>query len=168
MAQVAARDLRRIGAYHYSVRPCPPPPLMPDLRYIAYTSTASRTIVDADLQYLLADARHFNAGVDVTGILLFNGLAFFQYLEGTPQACAAVMARIRPSSLHHSIYELSCKDIDRRQFGDWRMGCSLVDDDARWLALHDASLWTARVENPAPCEGLTLLTAFWEASIGVP
>lgn len=144
------------------------PPPMPELQYIAYTSTASRPIVDADLRYLLADARHFNAGVDVTGILLFNGLAFFQYLEGTPQACAAVMARIRSSSLHHSIYELSCDAVDGRRFGDWRMGCTWVDDEARWLALHDPSLWTTRVDNPAPCEGLALLTGFWEASMGVP
>ena len=144
------------------------PPPMPELQYIAYTSTASRPIVDADLRYLLADARHFNAGVDVTGILLFNGLAFFQYLEGTPQACAAVMARIRSSSLHHSIYELSCDAVDGRRFGDWRMGCTWVDDEARWLALHDPSLWTTRVNNPAPCEGLALLTGFWEASMGVP
>ncbi|MCW5643700.1 MAG: BLUF domain-containing protein [Rhodoferax sp.] len=141
---------------------------MPELQYIAYTSTASRAIVDADLRYLLADARHFNTGVDLTGILLFNGLAFFQYLEGTPKACAAVMARIRSSSLHHSIYELSCDAVDGRRFGDWRMGCTWVDDEARWLALHDPSLWTTRVDNPSPCEGLALLTGFWEASMGVP
>lgn len=143
---------------------------MADLRYITYTSTATQAMGDAQLQRLLVDARDFNAGVGVTGVLLFNGLAFFQYFEGPPDGCAKAYARIRASTQHHSIFELGNAALPARQFADWTMGYSDRATDSEWQALSGSEHWATpgSLQQPgaAPCEGVVLLSAFWQASAG--
>ena len=75
---------------------------MYQLRSIAYSSSTTGTLPDAELERLLADARSFNESVGVTGVLLYNGASFFQYFEGDTVACERVFKRIIGSSRHHS------------------------------------------------------------------
>jgi hypothetical protein len=141
---------------------------MSDLEHVIYISSAARTLGDTDLERLLLDARAFNATVGVTGVLLFNGAAFFQYFEGPAAACARVYDRIRASSVHHTIVELGHAGIDDRQFASWHMGCTTISrsqwlelSKADWLTAARDAVGTARRES----EGVRLLNAFWQAAV---
>ena len=145
------------------------PTRMSSIHAITYASTAARAMRTQDLERLLLDARRFNEEVGVTGVLLFNGGGYFQYFEGPADASVAVYDRIRASDLHHSIVELSRTTHANRQFVNWTMGFS-ESTDSQWQQLRKAD-WqstTGSVRQPAAgaSEGLRLLHAFWQSSIG--
>lgn len=91
------------------------------VRYIAYTSRATPGLAPAQIDTILLQARDFNAHVQVSGILLYDGQRFFQYLEGTPYAATEAMWRIRHSSLHDHIHLLADASAPAREFNRWYM-----------------------------------------------
>lgn len=93
-------------------------------RYIAYTSTAHHPLQPSDIDSLLLDARAFNARIDVTGVLLYDGERFFQYFEGTDYATDQVMSRIRASRRHRQIQLLADAHRENRELDRWYMGFS--------------------------------------------
>lgn len=141
----------------------------PGLRFIAYISSATRPLSAPELEALLIDARAFNQSVDVTGVLLYNGSAFFQYFEGAEAACGEVYGRIKRSSRHHSIVELGNSHIAERQFAQWAMAYSKATP-SKWLEFSKAQWLAAAARGPdeahAPPEGVRLLHAFWQAATG--
>lgn len=137
---------------------------MLELHSIVYVSTAVSRRSDQELESLLSDAREFNAQVGVTGVLLYSGGAFFQYLEGPMDGVAQAYERIRKSRSHHSIYELLNAPIKQRLFPQWFMGFSHVPASAL-LRLQNAE-WhrmTHQLEQARgdPNPGLALLQAYW-------
>ena len=52
------------------------------LRAIAYASEAVASLSAERLRGLVNDAVAFNEAADITGVLLFDGHRFLQYLEG--------------------------------------------------------------------------------------
>lgn len=142
---------------------------MSELQHITYISSAAREMDDDALETLLLDARAFNASVGVTGVLPFNGAAFLQYFEGSPEACSSVYARILASSAHHAIVELGNAPIADRQFASWLMGYSAITrsqwlelSKADWLANSDGVLHAQGPES----DGVRLLFGFWQAAVG--
>lgn len=93
-------------------------------RYIAYTSTAHELLRSSDIDHLLLDARAFNARIGVTGVLLYDGLRFFQYFEGSDYATDQVMSRIRASGRHRQIQLLADAHRQGRELDRWYMGFS--------------------------------------------
>lgn len=92
------------------------------MRAIAYISRATRSFGPEALDALLVDARGFNAGVDVSGVLLFHDGRFFQYVEGLEPGISDVYRRICQSSLHTLIEKLLDTAMPRRYFDAWHMG----------------------------------------------
>lgn len=130
---------------------------------IAYVSTAVRHPSRADLEYLLEDARKFNAQVRVTGALLLHDVTFFQYFEGTQSAVYEVYERIKRSRLHRDLVELFCEEVPILHFDGWHMGFAdaprgtvLELAHARWSASLEATR-TASMQT----DGLKLLLDFW-------
>jgi hypothetical protein len=130
---------------------------------IVYVSTAVRRPTAFDLQYLLVDARTYNAVHGVTGALLLHELTFFQYFEGPRVAVLDVYERIKAASLHRGIVELSCEPVPTRHFDGWHMGFAetprgvlLQLAQARWQACVDAE-----ATHLAQPEGVQLLLDFW-------
>ena len=58
--------------------------------------------------------------------LLYDGHRFLQALEGSPQAVAAVYARVKLDPRHRAVVQLSRREIDMRAFGDWAMAAQRV------------------------------------------
>ncbi len=105
------------------------------LRSVAYVSRASRVFIPEQLDTLLLDARAFNAGADVTGVLFFHKDRFFQYFEGPETGVQAVYQRIRQSSSHRDIRELLEVETPRRYFETWHMGfCDAPETAVQQLA----------------------------------
>ncbi|MEO5628289.1 MAG: BLUF domain-containing protein, partial [Thermomonas sp.] len=63
----------------------------------------------------------FNHAQGVTGALCYDKGVFIQYFEGSSDAVERVYARIRASSLHEGLVELSQGPIDDRELDGWHM-----------------------------------------------
>lgn len=142
---------------------------MDPIRSIAYTSSTTGTLPDDALARLLVDARSFNESVGVTGVLLYNGASFFQYLEGSAVACERVYQRIAGSSRHHSVHTLADQFSEARYFSNWTMGFSMAPGSA--LVTLGQAEWRASpavdgARSNAASNGVAMLMAFWHASFG--
>jgi hypothetical protein len=136
---------------------------MEDPYAIAYKSRATRELTPRDLDRLLLDARSFNQGAGVTGVLLYHAGSFFQYFEGPGKGVEAVYERIRKATTHTDIVELLKAPCRSRQFESWHIGfCEPPETDLQTLA-------TASWEEAMPItrvgyersEGLGFLLHYW-------
>jgi hypothetical protein len=136
---------------------------MEDLYAIAYKSKATRELTPQDLDRLLLDARAFNQGAGVTGVLLYHAGSFFQFFEGPEVGVEAVYERICQARTHTDIVELLKAPSRSRQFESWHMGfCEPPETELQTLA-------TASWEDAMPItrasyersEGLGFLLHYW-------
>jgi hypothetical protein len=89
---------------------------------IVYVSDAVRPMTDSDLEGILAGARTHNAGVGVSGLLVYAQQSFLQVLEGDPQAVEGAYERARASALHRNLRATSTHVSGGRRFPQWSMG----------------------------------------------
>jgi hypothetical protein len=136
---------------------------MEDLHSIVYKSEATRALTAQDLDRLLLDARSFNEGAGVTGVLLYHAGSFFQFFEGPEQGATAVYRRICQSTIHNNIVELLNTTASERQFESWHMGfCSPPQTELQLLATaswEDAIPMTRSTQKRS--QGLGLLLNYW-------
>ncbi len=97
------------------------------LHAIAYVSRAREDLADTELDELLADATAFNRVAGVTGVLLFDGVRFLQYLEGPRDGLESVHARVLNATRHHLMRELAAGPLRSRWFPCWTMASRRVD-----------------------------------------
>jgi len=69
------------------------------------------------LEEMVAAANVKNSQEDVTGILLFNGVHFFQLLEGPEESVFKLYRRICEDDRHCNVVELLCDYAPTRRFG---------------------------------------------------
>jgi len=137
------------------------------LQGIAYTSIARDGLGPLDLDRLLADATAFNRVAGVTGVLMFDGHRFLQYIEGPGDGIASVFPRIENATGHLELLVLARGGLDRRHFPRWSMAAQQLEPttsslitDAHWDGFGPASVgfalmlgaWTGRhgeLEPPA-------------------
>lgn len=95
---------------------------MTSLIHCIYSSAATEPLTEAALDSLLAAARRKNAGLGITGMLLYDGSTFFQVLEGPPEAVDRMYAHIAHDTRHHSVTQIIREPLPQRAFGEWSMG----------------------------------------------
>lgn len=95
------------------------------LTTIIYRSRLCDSISYRDIQKMVAIANVKNTQEDVTGILLFNGIHFFQLLEGPDQKVKNIYGAICQDDRHNNIVELLCDYAPARRFG--KAGMELFD-----------------------------------------
>jgi hypothetical protein len=138
------------------------------LSAIAYVSSATHDLSDAELEELLAKAQERNRRHAVTGALLYHDGSFFQYFEGPDEGLDIVYQHIRRSPLHFDIVELMHSPIKQRSFSDWWMGFARAPASAI-LQLADAS-WHQHLQQQLAAQsasiGMTLLLEFWRTNRG--
>lgn len=110
------------------------------MRQFLYTSLSTSGCLQVDLDGILLESRHNNALDGLTGLLWVDGDRFLQVLEGSDEAVAAAVERIRGDSRHRDIEVLVDRPTDTREFGAWSMalryrGESIDDLDERVRAL---------------------------------
>ncbi len=88
---------------------------------LLYVSRATDPVGGA-MEDILAQAREFNPGSGLTGILCFGNGVFLQVIEGGRQAVNQLYARILRDPRHHEVVLLSYEEILERRFGCWTMG----------------------------------------------
>ena len=91
------------------------------LKTLTYTSEA-RGEVDADeLERILRSAMMLNPLDGVTGLLIFNGRAFVQIVEGAPDAIDDLAARLKADVRHVNFQIRDERLVEARSFPDWSM-----------------------------------------------
>jgi len=101
----------------------PIPGSRPPLLYnIVYCSTATAGIGSVAVADIIAYARRNNPAHGITGLLVFGGGIFFQWLEGPRDNVRQLYANLCKDPRHESIVLLSeDEEIRDRLFPDWDM-----------------------------------------------
>lgn len=131
------------------------------IRAIAYTSNASPGLSLASVQDFVRKAAAFNMQAGVTGVLLFDGERFFQYIEGPEDGLSVAFARVIHSEAHTDITELGRARTGGRHFPYWSM--RVLSTDERDISKLVASAWDSFALRPVRDEQ-TLPTGVEELS----
>ena len=91
------------------------------LQAFAYRSRAREPLDDIRLTRIARESARFNQTAGVTGVLLFDGQYFFQYIEGPQDGVEAVMGRIAGARTHVEIETLAARRIPSRLIPFWSM-----------------------------------------------
>lgn len=100
-----------------------------DLYEVLYVSTLAP---DQPLQVvaeIAAVARHANAQLEITGLLIFDGQRFCQQLEGPQIPVLKLMERIRNDARHMNVEVLHHGPLPARRFHQFSLAFSTVEDE---------------------------------------
>ncbi|OUL16237.1 blue light sensor protein [bacterium AM6] len=141
------------------------------IRAVVYTSEAAADIAASWLGQaggrlcdIVDDAARFNRDAGVTGVLLFDGARFVQYMEGPDDGLQVAYSRVLGASSHSGLIELQ-RAGGQRRLPFWPM---------RWLAVEPTELrrvagadWTGFVQREGTgastsATGMELLRALVE------
>ncbi len=86
------------------------------LTTLIYKSQLNPSCKSLSLFSLVEKAKHSNTALDVTGILLFDGVEFLQILEGSEEVIETLFLKIREDKRHDSVVELMRDYGPRRRF----------------------------------------------------
>lgn len=86
------------------------------LTTLIYRSQLNSSCKSISLISLVEKAKNSNAALNVTGILLFNGVDFLQILEGAEEVIETLFVKIREDKRHDSVVELMRDYGPRRRF----------------------------------------------------
>ena len=101
------------------------------LARLLYVSDLAPGTRAGEVSRIVASSRRRNTADGLTGLLIFDGDRFCQYVEGTPTALEALRGRLDADVRHMRMETL----IDGafagpRRFSDWRLGyVQVVDTD---------------------------------------
>ncbi len=96
-----------------------------------YVSSAAFDLSQDDIQGILVQSRLKNEESGLSGMLLFHDGNFIQVLEGERGRVAATLARIGRDPRHRGMIHMLDRPIEKREFGDWRMGFISSDEIVR-------------------------------------
>ncbi|CCQ72525.1 BLUF domain-containing protein [Magnetospira sp. QH-2] len=89
---------------------------------LIYSSIANPRLRDSDLRSILRVSRRDNAAHQITGVLIFTGRGFAQFLEGPRSPIERLVNRIRVDRRNRDLQVLNTQDCEERAFADWSMG----------------------------------------------
>ena len=108
------------------------PPL---LYHLAYCSRASAGVDEATVGQIAQAAQRWNPAHGITGLLVFGGGLFFQWLEGPREALLRLLAALQRDARHADLVLLGeAEEARERMFPDWAMERVAADDIREVLA----------------------------------
>ena len=137
-------------------------PVVDQLIRCIYASASDIAFSDAELAELLKIARIRNAGLGVTGMLLYVEGSFFQVIEGRAEIVDGLFARIEMDNRHKKVTLIIREPIPARDFADWTMGYADVSrtELSTIPGLNDFFLSGVSFNEMAPGRAKILLEAF--------
>jgi Sensors of blue-light using FAD len=150
----------------------PPASAGEHLYQLAYCSLAKENVSPAALHALLEQARVRNTRHNITGMLMYDGGMFIQWIEGPMPAVQALWEKLLADPRHYGVVELMRRESwTTRLFADWAMHeATRTEMTAIVHAARDAS---HSLESPGPWAGALdmlclLLEGQFERSWGAP
>lgn len=108
------------------------------IRAIAYASEAIPGLCLDEIDDLTRSASRFNMDAGVTGVLLYDGARFLQYIEGPEDSINIVYSRILASAQHREVIELGRGFVSGRCFPYWSMRMlPALPDEVKGIATSD-------------------------------
>ena len=92
-----------------------------ELKILIYTSWARAGIRPDEVEAILSSARINNPLDGITGVLIFNGTAFMQILEGSEAAIDALTSLLASDPRHSNMSIHDKRLIEARTFPNWSM-----------------------------------------------
>lgn len=141
------------------------------IRAIVYASEVGPAIAqgrlgqsDGKLDAIVDDACRFNRDAGVTGVLLFDGERFLQYLEGPEDGLSVAYSRVLSARSHSALVELQRGRAGYRRLPFWPMRWLPVErSELRSLAHADWTGFKQRSDSDAAsATGMDLLRALVE------
>lgn len=106
------------------------------LYHFAYVSQLNRDMGLQCVSDIVRAARSRNATLSLTGLLIFDGDNFFQYLEGEMQPVFAVIESIKRDPRHRNMCMVSQGErVTSRCFPAWNMAYALTTDETLVLEI---------------------------------
>ncbi|MEN6682159.1 BLUF domain-containing protein [Stenotrophomonas pavanii] len=139
------------------------------IRAVVYVSSAGDEIAgdrlglsNGKLDQVVDDAARFNRNAGVTGVLLFDGERFLQYLEGPEDGLSVSYSRVLGASSHNGVVELQRGRVGQRRLPFWPMKWLPVEpEELRRLAHADWTRFNQRGNaDDTNATAMDLLTAF--------
>ena len=123
----------------------PDDPDLPLIYHVVYCSRADAGVDEDEVSRIVASSQRHNPARRITGVLMFAGGVFFQWIEGPRREIKDLMAAIEADSRHHDIVSLNeTEETRERIYPDWDMERVDVDDIREVL---DDALDAAEDEN---------------------
>lgn len=105
-------------------------PTLPVLDGFLYHSRLADDASLTCIATIVRVARDFNKTESITGMLIFDGQRFCQYIEGPREPLKALIDRIALDKRHtHFTPQHYAPLAGTRQFANWSMAYLMVDDD---------------------------------------
>lgn len=93
-----------------------------DIHNVLYCSHATASMNDAELQRIVKTSQKNNPAKGITGLLVFGGGMFLQWLEGPRNEVEALMAVLKSDPRHETIVRLQVLDgLSERLYPRWAM-----------------------------------------------
>lgn len=103
---------------------------MENLYQYAYLSCIRPKVSLTCVYEIVQVSRKNNRNANITGILVFDGWRFFQYIEGADDTVLDLVRKLRQDERHHQFTELlSTPFAGPRLFRNWSMGYSVTADE---------------------------------------
>ena len=97
-------------------------------REIFYTSVIAHDQAATVVARILATARTANARHGITGLLIFDGMRFFEHFEGTPEAVVALMGNIACDRRHAQLRVIHEGNLAQRRYRAFQAGYAEPDE----------------------------------------
>ncbi|MGH1487113.1 MAG: BLUF domain-containing protein [Cellvibrionaceae bacterium] len=90
---------------------------------LCYVSSSTKPPSDNELVDLLKACHQSNSKLDITGLLLYNGIGtYLQALEGDEISVRELYDKIKKDPRHERVHKIGEKQIENRSFPEWKMG----------------------------------------------
>ena len=140
--------------------------------HLVYISVASTHIDETVVRDIEKTSQRNNKNAGVTGILLFDDGRFMQFLEGSELEVRRIFSKITRDGRHEGIEVLRQQLIPQRQFSDWHMKYTRLDEvHSRQGPIYEKLFDLAASAKGAlgrATESMYLLTAFKNSDLGSP
>ena len=96
---------------------------------ILYVSTIAPDAPLSIVSDIAVKARMANTELDITGMLVFDGMRFCEQLEGSQKQVLSLLERIQNDTRHINVEVVHHGPLAERRFSRFSMGYSSLDDD---------------------------------------
>lgn len=102
-------------------------PVNPSLKFFLYHSRRAPGEPITAVGEIVRQARAFNASHGITGLLVFDGDRFCQFIEGPAEDIDALARRLEADRRHVAFTRVAEGTASARQYPSWRMGYANLD-----------------------------------------
>jgi len=99
------------------------------LSHLVYVSVRKPNCTEEEIGKILEACKRNNSKIDITGVLLYSGTHFLQYLEGDYKEISGLYEKIKGDDRHKNVVLITTGPIKNRTFPSWEMGSKEIEEE---------------------------------------